>query len=60
MTQAGLPVSSVVLLVRMCTLKSDKGMHKIKQILEIRIPYRVCIPYVELRRVTGLLGLLCR
>jgi hypothetical protein len=42
--QAGLPVCIMVLLADVRTLKSDKGMHKRKEILGIRIPYLFCIP----------------
>jgi hypothetical protein len=58
--QAGLPVCIVVLLVEVRTLKSDKGMHKRKEMLGIIIPYLVCVPYVESRCIAGLLGLLRR
>jgi hypothetical protein len=50
----------MVLLAEVHTLKSDKGMHKRKEMLGIRIPYLVCIPRVESCRIAGLLGLLHR
>jgi hypothetical protein len=50
----------MVLLAKVHTLKSDKGMHKRKEMLGIRIPYLVCVPRMELRRIAGLLGLLHR
>jgi hypothetical protein len=50
----------VVLLADVRTLKSDKGMHKRKEMLVIRIPYMVCIPCMESCRIAGLLGLLRR
>jgi hypothetical protein len=58
--QVDLPISIMVLLDEMRTLKSGKGTRKIKRILWIRIPYMVCIPCMELRRVAGLLLLFCR
>jgi hypothetical protein len=60
MIQAGLPVCIMVLLAKVHTLKNDKGMHKRKEMLGIRIPYLVCVPRMELRRIAGLLGLLHR
>jgi hypothetical protein len=50
----------MVLLAEVCTLKSDKGMHKRKEMLGIRIPYLVCIPRMESCRIADLLGLLHR
>jgi hypothetical protein len=44
-------------LAKMCTFRSDKGMHE-KKTLGIRVPYLICIPRMELSRVVGLLGLL--
>jgi hypothetical protein len=48
----------MVLLAKICTPKSDRGMHKRNEILGIRIPYLVCILRVGLRQVAGLLRLL--
>jgi hypothetical protein len=50
----------MVLLAKVHTLKSDKGMHKRNETLGIRIPYLVCVLRVELCSIAGLLGLLCR
>jgi hypothetical protein len=57
--QVGLLVGIVVLLAEVRTLKSDKGLHKRKEMLGIRIPYLVCVPR-ESCRIAGLLGLLHR
>jgi hypothetical protein len=56
----GLPVYIVVLLADVRTLKSDKGMHKRKEMLGIRIPYLVCVPHMMSHRTAGLLVLLHR
>jgi hypothetical protein len=58
--QVGLLVGIVVLLAEVRTLKSDKGLHKRKEMLGNRIPYLVCVPRVESCRIVGLLGLLHR
>jgi hypothetical protein len=51
-----LPVCIVVLLAKVCTLKSDKGMDKRKEMLGIRIPDLVCIPCVGSRHIASLFG----
>jgi hypothetical protein len=54
----GLPVCIVAHFAKMCTLKSNKGIHQRKEKLGIRIPYLVCVPPppMESCRVVGLLG----
>jgi hypothetical protein len=47
MIQAGLLVYIMVLLAEVHTLENDKGMHEGKEMLEIRIPYLICILRVE-------------
>jgi hypothetical protein len=37
----------MVLLAKVRTLENDKGMHKTKEMLGVRIPYLVCVPYME-------------
>jgi hypothetical protein len=39
--QVGLPICIVVLLSEVHTLKNDKGLHKRKEMLGIRIPYLI-------------------
>jgi hypothetical protein len=60
MMQVGLPICIMVLLDEVYTLKDDKGMRKRKEMLGIRIPYLICVPRAESRRVAGSLGLLHR